>query len=153
MRAPLLLLCLLALPVQAQSLYKCVDASTREITYSNLPCSKFPGMKEAKTIQADPGPPVQETPKPAARKKASEKPESGEKEKEKTTAQDKAEAKRVLKAERAEKSKCDKISEQISETMDKMDAGRRKGYTAKQESEWNDKIKALNAKKNRMNCF
>ncbi|MGA7179784.1 MAG: DUF4124 domain-containing protein [Thiobacillaceae bacterium] len=149
MRTSILLLCLLALPVQAESLYKCVNAA-KQVTYSNLPCSKFPGMSEAKTIEPDPGPPVSETPSPAAREKARD--ETG-KRRTKKTAKEKAETKRVLKAERAEKNKCDKISDQISEVMDKMDAARHKGYTAEQESEWNQKINELTAKKNRLNCF
>jgi hypothetical protein len=149
LRSPLLLLCFLALPVQAEQLYKCVDAQ-KEVTYSNLPCSKFPGMKEAKTIQADPGPPVQEAAVPATREKATKESEAP---KARKTAKDKSATRRVLKAERAERSNCDKVSEQISGLMDKMDAARHQGYTLKQESEWNRKIKELNAKKNRLNCF
>jgi Domain of unknown function (DUF4124) len=149
LRSPLLLLCLLALPVQAEQLYKCIDAQ-KEVTYSNLPCSKFPGMKEAKTIEADPGPPVQEPAAPITKEKVAKEPEMP---KAKRTTKEKSAAKRVLKAERAEKSKCDKISEQISGVMDKMDAARHQGYTLKQESEWNQKIKELNARKNRLNCF
>jgi recombination DNA repair RAD52 pathway protein len=149
LRFSLFLLCMIALPVQAEQLYKCIGAD-KEVTYSNLPCSKFPGMKEAKTIEPDPGPPVQEPAKPAAKEKAAKEPEI---QKSKKTAKEKAETKRVLKAERAEKNKCDKISEQISEVMDKMDAARHQGYTPKQESEWNQKIKELTAKKNRLNCF
>jgi len=149
LRSSLLLLCLIALPAQAEQLYKCINAEM-EVTYSNLPCSRFPGMREAKTIEADPGPPVSETARPGAKEKAAEDPAM---EKSRKTAGEKTEAKRVLKAERSEKNQCDKLSEQISEVMDKMDAARHRGYTPKQESEWNQKIKELTAKKNRLNCF
>lgn len=146
LRTILFLLGIIALPVQAEEMYKCINAA-KEVTYTNQPCGKLPGMKEAKTIEADPGPPVPPPPKPP---KTAAKPETKQPRK---TAQERAEAKRVLKAERAEKNKCDKISDQISQVMDKMDAARHRGYTAKQEAEWNDKIRELNAKKSRLNCF
>jgi hypothetical protein len=148
MRNLLLLLCLAGLPAQAEQLYKCVDAE-KQVTYSNLPCSKFPGLKQAKTIEAEPAPPPAAPAKTTVGEVAAE-PESGA---EKKTARERAETKRVLKAERAEKKKCDKLSEEIAQVMDKMDAARHKGYTAKQEAAWKQKISDLNAKKTRLNCF
>jgi hypothetical protein len=149
MRSILFLVGLIVLPAHAGALFKCVNAAG-EATYSNLPCGKFPGMKEVKTIEADPGPPVSDLPISVSKKKTPD--EDGIKEPKKS-ARERAETRRVLKAERAEKNKCDKISDQISDVMDKMDVARRKGYTIKQENEWNDKIRELNARKNRMNCF
>lgn len=150
LRSLFLLLCLAALPAQAEQLYKCVDAE-KHVTYSNLPCSKFPGLKETKTIAAEPAPPTSEPARATAREAAAA-PESGTRA-EKKTARERAETKRVLKAERAEKTKCAKLSEQIGQVIDKMDTARHKGYTVKQEAEWKQKIEDLNAKKARLNCF
>ncbi len=147
-RSLFLLLCLAGLSAHAEQLYKCVDAG-KHVTYSNLPCSRFPGLKETKTIEAEPPPPE------PARTKSREGAATLESESraEKKTARERADAKHVMKVERAEKTKCDKLSEQISQVMDKMDAARHKGYTAKQEAEWKQKIEELSAKKNRLNCF
>ena len=148
LRNLLLLFFLTALPAQAEQLYKCLDAG-KHVTYSNLPCSKFPGLKEAKIIEAEPAPPASEQARALAREAApAPKLKAGKK-----TASERAETKRVLKAERAEKSKCDKLSDQIGEVMDKMDAARHRGYTATQETEWKQKIQELTAKKTRLNCF
>ncbi|HYP67307.1 MAG TPA: DUF4124 domain-containing protein [Thiobacillaceae bacterium] len=150
LHALFLLIFLASLPAQAEQLYKCIDAG-KQVTYSNLPCSKFPGLKEAKTIEVNPAPPAAES-KPVTAKETAIAHEPKAKA-EKKTAGERAEAKRVLKVERAEKHKCDKLSEQISEVMDKMDAARQAGYTAKQEAEWKRKIRELTARKNRLNCF
>ncbi len=154
LRSLFLLLCLAGLPAQAEQLYKCLDAG-KQVTYSNLPCSKFPGLKEAKTIQAEPAPPASEQARASARETAAAaaaapepKVKAGKK-----TANERGETKRVLKAERAEKSKCNKLSDQIGEVTDKMDAARHKGYTAKQEADWKQRIQELTAKKNRLNCL
>jgi uncharacterized protein DUF4124 len=136
-----------ALPAQAEVLYKCVNAAM-DVTYSNIPCRKFPGLKEAKAIDSDPGPASSETTGTA--------PGKGEDvggRLPKQTARATAEGKRVLKAERSGRSPCDALSDQISELMDKMDSARENPYSAQQENEWNDKIKQLNVKKHRLNCF
>jgi hypothetical protein len=145
-----LLLWAAGVPAHAEQLYKCLD-SGKQVTYSNLPCSKFPGLKEAKTIEAEPGPSLSK-PQAATPKETGAAPLSKEKAGQKT-AGERAEARRVLKVERADKRKCDKLSEQISEVMDKMDAARHSGYTAKQETEWKRKVRELTARKNRLNCF
>ena len=150
LRSIFLLICVAALPAHAEELYKCVGAD-KQVTYSNLPCSKFPGLKETKTIEAEPAPPSPEPKSDAPREKLSA-PEPAPKA-ERKRAGERAEARRVLKVERAEKRKCDKLAEQISEVMDKMDAARHSGYTAKQETEWKQKIRELNDRKNRLNCF
>jgi hypothetical protein len=144
-----LLVCLASLPAQAEQLYKCLDAG-KQVTYSNLPCSKFPGLKEAKVIQPEPAPPSEPSSAKARETEAVPEPKAKT---EKKTASERAEARRVLKVERAEKNKCNKLSDQISDVMDKMDAARHKGYTAKQEADWKQKIQELNAKKTRLNCF
>ncbi|MGO9446428.1 MAG: DUF4124 domain-containing protein [Thiobacillaceae bacterium] len=147
MRSTLLLISIFALPAQAEELYKCVDAAM-DVTYSNIPCRKFPGLKEAKAIDPDVGPEVSETGGPSPGKGDSTQahvpglpPRAA------------AGGKRVLKAERTQKSPCDALSDQISGLMDKMDSARDKAYSAQQESEWDKKIKELNVKKNSLNCF
>jgi hypothetical protein len=111
-------------------------------------------LKEAKTIEAEPAPPPSEQVRATAREAAAAaaapvpKLKAGKK-----TASERAEAHREKKAERAEKSKCKKLSDQIGEVMDKMDAARHNGYTAKQEAESKQKIQELTAKKTRLNCF
>jgi hypothetical protein len=148
-RILLSLLCLsIVLPTHAESLYKCISAS-KEITYTNQPCSKLPGLKEVKTIEVDTGPPVEDNPKPENSERAS----PATTRKDEKTRHERVKTKRILKLERADRSKCDKLSDQISDVMDKMDAARHSGYTLKQEAAWNDKIRQLNAKKRRLNCF
>jgi len=154
LRGLFLLVFLVGLPAQAEQLHKCLDAE-KHVTYSNFPCSKFPGLKEAKTIEAEPAPPPSERARATAREAAAAaaaapvpKLKAGKK-----TASERAEAHREKKAERAEKSKCKKLSDQIGEVMDKMDAARHNGYTAKQEAESKQKIEELTAKKTRLNCF
>jgi hypothetical protein len=152
LRGLFLLVFLVGLPAQAEQLYKCLDAN-RQATYSNLPCSKFPGLKEAKTIEAEPGPPPSEQARATAREAAAAAAPVPKLKAGKKTASERAETHRAQKVERAEKSKCNKLSDQIGEAMDKMDAARHKGYTAKQEAESKQKIQELTAKKNRLNCF
>jgi uncharacterized protein DUF4124 len=146
-RSTLLLISIFALPAQAEVLYKCVDAAM-DVTYSNIPCRKFPGLKETKAIDPDVGPEVSETGGPS--------PGKGEGTEAQVPGQPPravAEGKRVLKAERTQKSPCDALSDQISGLMDKMDSARDKDYSAQPENDWASKIKELNVKKNRLNCF
>jgi hypothetical protein len=152
LRGLFLLVFLVGLPAQAEQLHKCLDAE-KHVTYSNFPCSKFPGLKEAKTIEAEPAPPPSEQARATAREDAAAAASVPKLKTGKKTASERAEAHRAQKAERAEKSKCSKLSDQIGEVMDKMDAARHKGYTAKQETEWKQKIQELTAKKTRLNCF
>lgn len=48
---------------------------------------------------------------------------------------------------------CDTLTDKLGLVLDKMDAARRKGYTAKEMDQWNLEIKGLERKKQQAGCF
>lgn len=142
---------LAALPAQA-TLYKCQDAAGN-ITYTNLPCDKS-GLKETKIIPPPPPPAEPVIGKPAA-KKTAEPTEavSSEKQLAKPDKKPDSTSLQLIKSQEASDKKCAKLNDALGKTMDEMDAARRQGYTARQEAEWNAKLKKLQADKNKHGCF
>lgn len=142
----LLALLILALPVHA-TLFRCEDAAGH-VTYTNLPCDKA-GLKEAKVIPPAPPPaepaPVKPEAAPAA-KSAEKESKEPEKKKSEPTMQ-------LIRSQESKGDKCAQINKAMGKIMDDMDAARRQGYTTKQETEWNAKLKKLQADKATHGCF
>ena len=144
----LILLCLFV-PLAAQAdLFKCVD-SAGKVTYTNLPCSRM-GLTETKVIP--PPPPVIRPAKSAgtAEKSAlagatTESAVKPKKRKEKPV--------QLVHPQESNNKKCVKLKDQMGRIMDQMDAARRHGYTAKQETAWDSRLRQLQTEKNRLGCF
>ncbi len=142
---PLVLLCLI-FPLAAQaSLLKCTDGKGN-VTYTNSSCAKI-GLKEAAVI-APPPPPaldkpakVHETAKPAAEKNPPA-----------PKTQDTASL-QLMKSVQADDDQCAKINTAMGRIMDEMDAARRQGLSAGAAAARNERLKKLQADKNRLGCF
>ncbi len=143
--------CFLVMPAHA-TLYKCQDVAG-QITYTNLPCDKT-GLKETKIIPPAPPPaepfagmpPTKRTVEPSeavSEKKQVAKPEM----------KPSSTSLQLIKSQEASEKKCAKLNDALGKTMDEMDTARRQGYTAKQEAEWNARLKKLQADKNKLGCF
>lgn len=145
----LILLCLL-FPFAAQAdLFKCTDRAGK-VTYTNLPCSKM-GLTETKVIPPPPAPADQKKGKAPAATKSEITPYTAEASRGAKTK--KASSLQGLNRQESSAKKCAKLTDQIGHIMDEMDAARRHGYTAKQESDWDSKLRRLQAEKNRLGCF
>jgi Domain of unknown function (DUF4124) len=139
------ILILLAPPAHA-TLYKCVDAAGK-VTYTNLPCEQS-GLKET-TVIAPPPPPAEAAaikPAPAAEAKPVEHHPAAPEGKGSSSIQ-------VIRSQETNGKKCENLNEAQGKVMDEMDAARRKGYTTQQEAVWNDKLRKLQAEKNKLGCF
>lgn len=152
MRVLILLLCLF-FPLAAQAdLYKCTDGAGK-VTYTNLPCSRM-GLTETKVIPPPPAPAEQSKAKRSSVPQVDETPAP-----EKSTASAKKKKKQQsdavtsMKPRESSDKKCAKLKDQMGKIMDEMDAARRHGYTSKQESDWDNKLRKLQAEKNRLGCF
>ena len=143
--------CLLSLPAQA-TLYKCQDGSGK-VTYTNLSCDKS-GLKETRIIPPAPPPAEPVASLPAAKKsEAASESVSDEKQPAKPGKKQGGTSLQLIKSQESSDKKCAKLNDTLGNTMDEMDAARRKGYTAKQEAEWNAKLKKIQADKNKLGCF
>jgi len=143
--------CFLSLPAHA-TLYKCQDGSGK-VTYTNLSCDKS-GLKETRIIPPAPPPAEPVASLPAAKKsEAASESVSDEKQPAKPVKKQGGTSLQLIKSQESSDKKCAKLNDTLGNTMDEMDAARRKGYTAKQEAEWNAKLKKLQADKNKLGCF
>ncbi len=145
----LVLLCMLA-PLAAQAdLFKCTDQAGK-VTYTNLPCAKM-GLTETKVIPPPPPLPVQRgKPASAAAEKASIADSAAEN---RPGTRKKEKPARAAHPQESNNKKCAKLRDRMGRIMDQMDAARRHGYTAKQETDWDNKLRQLQAEKNRLDCF
>lgn len=136
----------LNLPAHA-TLYKCQDTDGR-VTYTNLPCEQN-GLKETKVVTPPPPPaeasPVRPVVSPESRP-AGNQPSDHDRKNSGTTLQ-------LIKSPEPRGNKCAQLNDAMGKVMDDMDAARRKGYTQKQEAEWNARLKKLQADKNKHGCF
>lgn len=161
MRLITLLCCLLPLAAQA-GLYKCLD-NTGRVTYTNAACEKT-GLKET-TLIPPPPPPAIDPPQPQSSsaqspvfqsqpaKLASNKPASVMASKE-IAPKEMPTTRLVLNSATLTKTgNCDHINMQIGRVMDEMDVARPAGYTAKQETDWNQTLSRMQAEKSRLGCF
>lgn len=126
-------------------LNKCIDARGA-VTYSNLPCRN---AQEVRTVEVDPAP----APAPAAspsKPPGTPKPASADK-----PARLNLETQRTSgkPTSRSASRQCDAIADKLGAVLDKMDQGRRQGYTPAQAAKWDDEIRALERKKQQAGCF
>lgn len=138
-------LILIAPPAHA-TLYKCVDGAGK-VTYTNLPCEQT-GLKETRVI-APPPPPAEPTaikPAPTADAKPAGNLPPAPESKGSSSIQ-------LIRSQETSNKKCENLNDAQGKIMDEMDAARRKGYTSKQEADWNDKLRKLQAEKNKLGCF
>lgn len=152
MHVPVLVLLALAslLPnvaVAQATLNKCIDAQGK-VTYSNLPCQN---ARETRKIEVDPTPHSPAAPKPAPTRPAT------------TTAPGPATTPATIRLETlrttgksaspASAQKCDALTDKLGRVLDKMDQGRRQGYSQAQMDTWNDEVRELERKKQQSGCF
>lgn len=145
----LVFLCIFFPLIAQADLFKCTDRAGK-VTYTNLPCAKM-GLVETKVIPLPPLPaqhaksaPVATAEKTSITAGAAENP-GGTKKKDKPA--------RAIHPQESNNKKCAKLRDQMGRIMDQMDAARRHGYTAKQETDWDNKLRQLQAEKNRLSCF
>jgi len=139
----------LAAGVNAATLNKCIDAKGK-VTYSNLPCHN---ARVARAVEIDPAPepapahsqPARaQTPPAPAKPAAAPGPAAIRLETQRTSGKP---------APHASSRQCDALTDKLGRVFDKMDQGRRKGYTQKQMDAWNLEIKDLERKKQQSGCF
>ena len=144
----LVFLCML-FPLAAQAgLFKCTDQAGK-VTYTNLPCAKM-GLTETKVIPPPPLPAQHGKSAPVAAEKASITDSAAENH---VRTQKKGKPVRAAQPQESNNKKCAKLRDRMGRIMDQMDAARRHGYTAKQETDWDNKLRQLQAEKNRLDCF
>ena len=146
-------LLLLAASGQAASLNKCIDAQGK-VTYSNLPCHN---ARESRTVEIDPAPPAppaQRTP-PEQSAKATQEPAPKPALSREGPATVRLESRSVSSKSVKQTSarQCDALADKLGRVFDKMDAGRRKGYTQEQMNAWNEEVKDLERRKQESGCF
>jgi len=140
---------LAALPIQAASLNKCIDAQG-QVTYSNLPCRN---AREVRAVEVDPLP----TPDPVKPRAA--KPPPAQAAPAPTPLPDESATIKLnthttsKSTPRASARQCDSLTDKLGKVFDKMDQARHKGYTQEQMDKWNQEIKDLEGKKQQSGCF
>src|SRR5512138_3808128 len=144
---------LLAVSGQAASLNKCIDAQGK-VTYSNLPCQNAQESRMVEIDPAPPAPPAQRTP-PEQSAKVTQEPAPRPAPSQDGPATVRLESRSVSNkpAKQVSARQCDAIADKIGRVFDKMDAGRRKGYTQGQMNAWNEEVKDLERKKQESGCF
>lgn len=144
----------LCVPLAAQAgLYKCLDKAGR-VTYTNAICDKV-GLKEAKLIPPPPppaiDPPALQSPPPA--RQAMHKPADVIAAKQAEPGEMPTAKLALNKTITASSGNCAKINEQIGQVMDEMDEARQTGHTARQETDWDQRLSRMQAEKSRLGCF
>lgn len=133
------------------TLNKCIDAKGK-VTYSNLPCRN---AREARTVEIAP-PPARDASRPApvaASPARRQSPDAAAGPSQGATLQLETRKTNGKPSSRVSPRECDALSNKLGRVFDKMDQGRRKGYTQAEMDAWNQEVKTLERKKQESGCF
>ncbi len=151
--AVLVALAALSAPAAATqaTLNKCIDAKGK-VTYSNLPCRN---AREARTVEIVPPPaPDASRPIPSAAQPARRAPpDTAARPSQGATLQLETRKTNGTPSSRVSPRECDTLTDKLGRVFDKMDQGRRKGYTQAEMDAWNQEVKTLERKKQQSGCF
>lgn len=135
--------CLVAQPVRAETLNKCIDAQGH-VTYANTPCTN---AREVQRIEIDPAPVAKPAPRSPPVRSAAPETAAGRVEMH-TFTSPKPQA-----HPKSHDKTCRQLADKLGRVLDAMDEAHRKGYTQNKMEKWKQQVKELERKKEEAGCF